>query len=46
MSNWKIVKLGNLCIVNMGQSPDSNNNNKEGLPFYQGNADFCKKILL
>ena len=30
------------CNINMGQSPDSNtyNNKSNGLPFYQGNADF------
>ena len=35
-------RLDELCHLNMGQSPDSNsyNDNGEGLPFYQGNADF------
>ncbi len=34
--------LSEFCDLNMGQSPDSStyNNQGEGLPFYQGNADF------
>lgn len=36
------ISLINLCTLNMGQSPDSTtyNENKDGIPFYQGNADF------
>ena len=36
------VPLSQVCILNMGQSPssDSYNENKDGLPFFQGNADF------
>lgn len=36
--------LAEFCILNMGQSPDSKtyNDNENGLPFYQGNADFGK----
>lgn len=36
------VQLKDVCVINMGQSPDSNsyNDNEEGLPFFQGNADF------
>ena len=36
------VKLGDVCEITMGQSPDSSSYNAdcEGLPFYQGNADF------
>lgn len=35
-------KLSDLAFITMGQSPDSAsyNNKKEGLPFYQGAADF------
>lgn len=35
-------RLDELCHINMGQSPDSKNYNEyaEGLPFFQGNADF------
>ena len=38
------VKLGDVCEITMGQSPDSSSYNAdcEGLPFYQGNADFGK----
>lgn len=37
-----MVRLGDICSINMGQSPDSSlyNTNKNGLPFFQGNADF------
>ena len=36
------VRLGDVCEIVMGQSPDSSSYNTdcEGLPFYQGNADF------
>ena len=36
------VALSQVCTLNMGQSPssDSYNENKDGLPFFQGNADF------
>lgn len=36
------IRLDELCDINMGQSPDSNsyNQEKDGLPFFQGNADF------
>lgn len=39
------VALKDVCKINMGQSPDSSsyNNKKEGIPFYQGNADFGEK---
>ena len=43
MSNeWKMVRLGDCSKVVMGQSPSSSsyNSDGEGLPFYQGNADF------
>ena len=34
--------LKDVCGINMGQSPDSNsyNDSGEGIPFFQGNADF------
>ena len=37
-----MAKLGEICAINMGQSPDSSTYNKDrnGLPFFQGNADF------
>ena len=36
------VRLGEVCEIVMGQSPTSESYNKvgDGLPFYQGNADF------
>lgn len=37
-----MARLGDICVLNMGQSPDSTsyNENGEGIPFFQGNADF------
>ena len=37
-----MARLGDICTVNMGQSPESSTYNTEGngLPFFQGNADF------
>jgi type I restriction enzyme S subunit len=42
MSNLKIVSLDDICDLNMGQSPESSSYNEEkiGIPFFQGNADF------
>ena len=39
---WPMVQLGDVCDIEMGQSPNSEsyNENHKGLPFYQGNADF------
>ena len=39
------VKLGDICLINMGQSPESSSYNKagNGLPFFQGNADFGER---
>ena len=39
------VMLKDVCAINMGQSPDSDsyNNNGEGVPFCQGNADFGER---
>ncbi len=38
----RFIPLSEVCLINMGQSPDSSsyNQNHDGLPFYQGNADF------
>ena len=43
---WKKGKLGDISKIIMGQSPSSNayNDNKEGLPLVQGNADITKRI--
>lgn len=37
-----MVRLDKICSLNMGQSPDSSSYNEtgDGLPFFQGNADF------
>jgi len=42
MNNRQYIKLSQLCVITMGQSPSSDtyNTSKNGLPFYQGNADF------
>ena len=39
------VMLKDVCAINMGQSPDSDsyNDNGEGVPFFQGNADFGER---
>ena len=40
---YKLLK--DVCNINMGQSPDSNsyNENGDGVPFFQGNADFGER---
>ena len=40
--HWAHRRLKDYCYVNMGQSPgsESYNDDGDGLPFYQGNADF------
>jgi type I restriction enzyme S subunit len=44
-SKWEVKKLQNVCSITMGQSPDSKYYNSvgEGIPFFQGNADFGAK---
>lgn len=39
---WDIKKLGEVCTITMGQSPNSTSYNKlgDGLPFFQGCSDF------
>jgi len=41
---WAWEKLGNYCLITMGQSPESKfyNTHGEGLPFYQGKSEFGK----
>ena len=41
-AHWEVRKLGAVAEVNMGSSPKSEyyNEQGEGLPFFQGNADF------
>lgn len=40
--HWQLKKLGEVCKIIMGQSPPSNTYNKigDGLPFFQGKAEF------
>ena len=40
------ILLKDIAVITMGQSPDSStyNQEKQGLPFYQGNADFGEII--
>ncbi len=40
--SWELVKLKDVAEVIAGQSPESKyyNNHKEGIPFFQGKADF------
>ncbi len=42
--NWCECKLEDFCYINLGQSPSSDtyNNDKKGIPFFQGKADFGK----
>lgn len=44
---WEIKKLGEVCTVIAGQSPEGKFYNivKKGLPFYQGKKEFTKKYL-
>lgn len=39
------IALKDVCKINMGQSPDSSsyNDKEDGIPFFQGNADFGEK---
>ncbi len=39
------VALKDICRINMGQSPESSsyNENGDGIPFFQGNADFGER---
>ena len=40
--HWKLKRLGDVCEIVMGQSPESiyYNENGDGLPFFQGKAEF------
>lgn len=42
---WKVVKLGDVATIIMGQSPSSSNYNEngEGIPLIQGNNDIKKR---
>lgn len=43
--DWEVISLRDVSEINMGQSPPSEdcNEKEEGLPFYQGNAEFGSK---
>ena len=45
--SWPTKKLGEVCKINMGQSPASStyNERQAGLPFYQGKKDYGEKYL-
>jgi type I restriction enzyme S subunit len=44
---WKVKKLGEVCQVIAGQSPESKyyNHDGDGLPFYQGKKEFTEKFI-
>ncbi len=46
-SKWDIVTIGEVCTVIAGQSPEGQffNENEEGMPFYQGKAEFTDKYI-
>ena len=46
-ANWEEKKLGEVCKVIAGQSPEGKfyNRDGEGLPFYQGKKDFGTKFI-
>ena len=41
------ISLKDVCKINMGQSPDSSsyNDNEDGIPFFQGNADLWRNDI-
>lgn len=47
MKGWEIKKLGDVCKVIAGQSPESKfyNDNENGLPFYQGKKEYGEKYI-
>ena len=44
---WEVKKLGEVCKVIAGQSPEGKfyNSNGDGVPFYQGKKEFGKKFI-
>jgi len=44
---WPMVKLGEVCVVIAGQSPEGKYYNEEGTgtPFYQGKTEFTDKYI-
>lgn len=45
--NWEVKRLGEVCEVIAGQSPEGKfyNDKGNGLPFYQGKKEFTEKFL-
>ena len=45
--NWEVKRLGEVCEVIAGQSPEGRyyNNAGNGLPFYQGKKEFTEKFI-
>lgn len=45
--NWEIKKIGSVCRVIAGQSPEGKfyNNNGDGLAFYQGKKEYGEKYI-
>ncbi|MBW2615971.1 MAG: restriction endonuclease subunit S, partial [Deltaproteobacteria bacterium] len=43
--DWEVVPLSTISGINMGQPPSAKdcNEQQDGLPFYQGNAEFGQK---
>jgi type I restriction enzyme S subunit len=46
-AGWEMKKLGEVCLVNAGQSPEGKfyNADGKGMPFYQGKKDFGDKFI-
>lgn len=46
-NDWEEKKLGEVCIIIAGQSPNSQfyNTEAKGLPFYQGKKEFTNKYI-
>jgi len=44
---WPMVRLGDVCEIIAGQSPDSKyyNEKENGTPFYQGKTEFTEKYI-
>ncbi len=44
---WEVKKLGEVCEVIAGQSPEGKyyNSKENGLPFYQGKKEFSRKFI-
>ncbi|OQX24014.1 MAG: restriction endonuclease subunit S, partial [Desulfobacteraceae bacterium IS3] len=45
--NWEMKKLGEICTVIAGQSPEGRfyNESGDGLPFYQGKKEFGERYI-